>query len=261
MRVVKGQGRRRTSEAVSTSEVVLITGGGSGIGAGLAGAFHARGAQVIVAGHRRERVEAVAARHPGMHAEVVDVADPQQVAELAVRVRDRWPRLTTVINSAGIQHLFDFAEPGPVDPAELGREVDVNLKGTIYVVNALLPLLQAQPRSRLVNVGSGLGYVPLAAAPIYSATKAAVHSYTIALRRQLRDSSVQVVELIPPVVATDLHRNLDQTPPRAMELDAFVDAAMAGLDAGRDEIVVGLAKALQILSRAAPSLGLKIVNQ
>ncbi|OAN41562.1 SDR family oxidoreductase [Mycolicibacterium iranicum] len=242
-------------------DVVLITGGGSGIGAGLAAAFHARGSQVIVAGHRRERVEAVAERHPGMEAEEVDVADPEQVAALAERVGERWPELTTVISNAGIQHLFDFAGPGPLDAAQLGREVDVNFKGVVYVANAFLPLLKAQPGSRLVNVGSGLGYVPLAAAPVYSATKAAVHSFTIALRRQLRSSSVQIVELIPPVVVTDLHRNLDHIPPRAMELDAFVTAAMSGLDAGRDEIVVGLAHALRVFSRAAPSLGLRVVNQ
>ncbi|MGZ8746186.1 MAG: SDR family NAD(P)-dependent oxidoreductase, partial [Mycobacterium sp.] len=144
---------------------MLITGGGSGIGAGLAAAFHARGSQVIVAGHGRGRVEAVAACHPGMEAEVVDVADPEQVVALAERVGERWPDLTTVISNAGIQHLFDFAGPGPLDAAKLGREVDVNLKGVIYVANAFLPLLKPQPRSRLVNVGSGLGYVPLAAAP------------------------------------------------------------------------------------------------
>jgi uncharacterized oxidoreductase len=245
---------------MSASEVVLITGGGSGIGAGLASALHARGSEVIIVGHRRERIEAVAERHPGMHAEVADISDPQHVAALASRVGDGWPELTTVINNAGIQHLFDFTGPDPLDPAELGREIDVNLKGVIYVANALLPLLKAQPRSRLVNVGSGLGYVPLAAAPIYSATKAAVHSFTIALRRQLRDSPVQIVELIPPAVVTDLHRHLDENPPRAMELDDFIDAAMAGLDSGRNEIVVGLAKVLQLLSRAAPSLGTRVVN-
>lgn len=246
---------------MSASEVVLITGGGSGIGAGLAGALHSRGHQVIIAGHRRERVEAVAARHPGMEAEVVDVADPAQVAALAERVGQRWPNLTTVISNAGIQHLFDFAGSEKLDAAELGREVDVNLKGVIYIANAFLPILRAQPRARLVNVGSGLGYVPLAAAPVYSSTKAAVHSFTIALRRQLKGSNVQIVELIPPVVVTDLHRHLDRIPPRAMELDAFVEATMAGLDKGRDEIVVGLARALQIFSRAAPSLGLNVVNQ
>ena len=242
-------------------EVVLITGGGSGIGAGLAAAFHARGHQVIVAGHGRERIEAVAARHPGMEAEVVDVADPQQVMALAERVGRRWPQLATVINNAGIQNLCDFAGQGPHDAAELGREVDVNLKGVIYIANAFLPLLKAQPSARLVNVGSGLGYVPLAAATIYSSTKAAVHSFTIALRRQLKGSTVHVVELIPPVVVTDLHRNLDQIPPRAMELDVFVAKTMAGLDKGQDEIVVGLAKVLQFFSRAAPGLGLTVVNQ
>ncbi|MCV7172193.1 SDR family NAD(P)-dependent oxidoreductase [Mycobacterium manitobense] len=137
----------------------------------------------------------------------------------------------------------------------------MNFKGVIYVANAMLPLLKAQPRSRMVNVGSGLGYVPLAAAPIYSATKAAVHSFTVSLRRQLRDSPVQIVELIPPAVVTDLHRHLDHDPPRAMKLDDFVDAAMAGLDSGRDEIAVGLAKVLQLFSRAAPSLGTRVVNQ
>ena len=246
---------------MSPPGAVLITGGGSGIGAGLAAAFHARGSRVIVAGHRRVRVEAVAARHPGMEAEVVDVADPDQVAALAERVAERWPELDMVISNAGIQRLFDFAGSGPLDATELGREVDVNLKGVIHIANAFLPLLKGRPHSRLVNVGSGLGYVPLSAAPIYSATKAAVHSFTVALRWQFRSSTVQIVELIPPVVVTDLHRNLDRIPPRAMELDAFVAAAMAGLDAGREEIVVGLAKALRISSRVAPATGLKVVNQ
>lgn len=246
---------------MADNQVVLITGGGSGIGAGLAHAFHARGNEVIIVGHRRERIEAVAQRHPGMHTEVVDVSDPHQVTSLAGRVGERWPELTTVINNAGIQHLFDFTGPASLDPADLGREVDVNFKGVIYVANAMLPLLKTRPRSRLVNVGSGLGYVPLAAAPIYSATKAAVHSFTVSLRRQLRESPVQIVELIPPAVATDLHRHLDRNPPRAMNLDKFVDAAMAGLDSGRDEIVVGLAKVLELFSRASPSLGTRLVNQ
>lgn len=241
---------------------MLITGGGSGIGAGLAAEFHARGAQVIVAGHRRERVEAVAARHPGMAAEVVDVSDSAQVAALAARVAERWPDLTTVINNAGVQHLADFAAAtGPLDANELSREVDVNLTGVIRVANAFLPLLRQHPRSRLVNVGSGLGYVPLAAAPVYSATKAAVHSFTVSLRRQFENSGTHIVELIPPVVVTDLHRHLDQIPPRAMELDSFVAAAMAGLDAGDDEIVVGLAKALRFFQRVAPSVGLAVVNR
>lgn len=240
---------------------VLITGGGSGIGAGLAAAFHGRGAQVIVAGRTRERVEAVAARHPGMVAETLDVADAASVAALARSVGERFPALDTVISNAGVQTLFDFAGGAPLDPGALGVEVDVNLKGVIHVANAFLPLLKRQPRARLVNVGSGLGYVPLAAAPVYSATKAAVHSFTISLRRQLRDSSVQVVEIIPPVVETELHRGQARKPSRAMKLDAFVAAAMAGLDAGKDEIPVGLAKVLRTGSRVVPGLFLGIVNK
>ena len=238
---------------------VLITGGGSGIGAGLAAAFHAKGAQVIIAGRTRDRLDAVAGRHPGMMVEVVDVAEAEQVSALAQRVAAKWPALDTVINNAGIQTLFDFREP--IDPAQIAREIDVNLKGLILVANAVLPILLRQKASRLVNVGSGLGYVPLVAAPVYSAWKAAVHSFTISLRRQLTDSPVRVVELIPPVVETDLHRGQSRKPPRAMKLDAFVRTAMAGLDAGRPEVRVGLANVLARGSRIAPGLFLNIVNK
>lgn len=243
------------------TRTVLITGGGSGIGAGLAGAFHARGASVIIAGRSRARLEAVAARHPGMAVEEVDVADAAQVAALAGRVLARWTALDTVVNNAGIQTLLDFRGAAPLDADTLGREVDVNLKGLLYVTNAFLPHLLAQPAAMLVQIGSGLGYVPLAAAPVYSATKAAVHSFTISLRRQLRGSSVRVVELIPPVVETDLHRGQTRRPPRAMPLDAFVTAAMAGLESRRVEIPVGLARALRLGSRIAPGAFLNIVNR
>ncbi|GJD93599.1 SDR family oxidoreductase [Methylobacterium iners] len=244
-----------------TASVVLITGGGSGIGAGLASTFHQRGARVVIAGRTRERLEAVASKHPGMEIEVVDVADPIQVAALAGRIGARHPSLDTLINNAGVQTLVDFAALEPHDPLALGAEVDVNLKGLLYVTNAFLPLLRQQGAARLINVGSGLGFVPLAAAPIYSATKAAVHSFTVSLRRQLARTSVEVVEIIPPVVETDLHRGLARRPPRAMPLDAFVTAAMAGLDAGRPEIAVGLANVLRIGSRVSPALFLNIVNK
>lgn len=246
---------------MSPGRTVLVTGGGSGIGAGLAAAFQARGAQVIIAGRTAGRLEQVAARHPGVATEVVDVADATDVAALATRVASNWPGLDTVINNAGVQTLFDFTGDTPPDLSAIGREIDVNLKGVINIATAFLPLLRRTPAARLVNVGSGLGYVPLAAAPVYSATKAAVHSFTISLRHQLKGSGVQIVELIPPVVETDLHRDQPRRPPRAMPLDAFVTAAMAGLDAGKDEIAVGLAKALRTGSRIAPGFFLGVVNK
>ena len=240
---------------------VLVTGGGSGIGAGLASAFHARGAKVIVAGRTAKRLAMVAQRHHGMEVEVVDVADPEQVTALAERIASRFPKLDVVVNNAGIQTEMDFTQHEPIDPAIIGREVDINLKGLVYVSNAFLPLLKRQPSARLIHVGSGLGFVPHAAVPVYSATKAAVHSFSISLRRQLKDSKVQVVELIPPVVDTELHRGLKQMPPGAMKLEVFVKKTMAGLDSGKDEISVGLAWVLQIASRLAPGLFLKVVNQ
>lgn len=239
--------------------VVLITGGGSGIGAGLASAFYKAGARVIIAGRTRDRLDAVAAAHPGMEVEVVDVADAHAVAAMTSRVGERWPTLDTVINNAGIQTLMDFN--ASVDPELIIREIDVNLKGLMLVANAVLPLLLRQPKARLVNVGSGLCYVPLVAAPVYSATKAAVHSFTISLRRQLLGTSVRVVELIPPVVETELHRGQRHKPPRAMPLNAFVDAAMSGLEAGRPEVHIGLARVLANGSRVAPGLFLNIVNK
>lgn len=240
---------------------VLITGGGSGIGAGLAAAVHARGAKVIIAGRTASRLEAVASRHPGMEVEVVDVADSDQVTALALRIADLHPSLDTVINNAGIQTEIDFAGTAPIEPAILVREVDVNLKGLLFVSNAFLPILKRQSKARLIHIGSGLGYVPLASVPIYSATKAAVHSFTISLRRQLHGSSVQIVEIIPPVVETDLHRGQARKPPNVMRLGAFVKAAMDGLDANQDEIRVGLAKVLGVMSRVAPGLFLKIINK
>ena len=119
----------------------------------------------------------------------------------------------------------------------------------------------AHRRGGLVDVSSGLAFVPLARAPVCSATKAAVRSFTVSLRRQLAGSSVQVVELVPPVVRTDLHRHLSGPPPMAMELDAFVAAAMRGLDAGREEVTVGLAHALRVGARVAPARFLAQVNR
>lgn len=244
---------------MTKAEVVLITGAGSGIGRGLAEAFHARGATVIAAGRSRPALEAVAAACPGMAVEVVDVADAGSITALAGRVAAAYPGLTMLVNNAGIQRLQDFAGAGP-DAGEIAEEIDINLTGLIRMTAAFLPLLRAQPKARLVNVGSGLGLVPLAAAPVYSATKAAVHSFCLSMRVQLRGTGVQVVEIIPPVVETALHRGQSRKPPGAMSLADFVTAAMAGLDRGRDEIAVGRARALRIGSRIAPEVFLRIIN-
>lgn len=241
--------------------VVLVTGASSGIGAGLAARLHARGAQVIISGRDRARLDAVAARYPGMSVLVMDVADPESVTRGLADVAAHTPHLTTLVNNAGIQRLLDFTAAEPPRVADVASEVATNLTGLIHVTAAALPLLRRAPLSRVVHIGSGLGFVPLAKAPVYSATKAAVHSFTVSLRWQLAGSSVQVVEIIPPVVDTPLHRDMPAAPPMAMPLERFLDRAMRGLDAGKDEIPIGLGRLSQIGARVAPKRLFSLINR
>jgi uncharacterized oxidoreductase len=243
------------------AQVVFITGASTGIGAGLARAFHARGARVIISGRNRQALETVARDCPGMEVELLDVADTRAIASCAGRVAARHPGLDVVINNAGVQRLLSFAAAQPLPPADLDAEIDINLRGLIHVSNAFLPVLKRQSSARLVQVSSALAFVPLVAAPVYSATKAAVHAFTVALREQLRGSTVQVVELIPPAVQTELHRGQIRRQINQMSLADFVAVAMRGLDSGRDEIAVGLARAARLGSRLAPGRLLKAVNR
>lgn len=245
---------------VGPATTAFITGGSSGIGAGLAMAFHARQATVVIAGRTEAALRAVAGACPGMETEVLDVADAEQVRTVAARVVARHPSLNLMVNNAGVQAILDFTQ-APLPHDALDEEIDINLKGVVYVTNAFLPQLRSQPSARLVQVSSGLAFVPLVQAPLYSATKAAVHAFTVCLRQQLAGGTVQVVELIPPAVATDLHRRLRTQPPRTMPLDAFVAASMKALDGGADELPIGLARVLRTGSRVAPSFFMGLVNK
>jgi uncharacterized oxidoreductase len=244
-----------------TKQTVFITGASTGIGAGLARAFHARGARVIISGRNRAGLEALADDCSGMEVEMLDVADTGAVTTCAGRIAVRHPDLNLLINNAGVQKLLSFADEEPIAAEDLDAEIDINLRGLIHVSNAFLPLLKRQPSARLVQVSSALAFVPLVAAPVYSASKAAVRAFTVALREQLKDSNVQVVELIPPAVKTELHRGQTRRQIRQMSLQDFVAAAMRGLDSGKDEIAVGLAKAAWFGSRVAPGRLLKVVNK
>ena len=245
----------------AAAQVVFITGANTGIGAGMARAFHARGATVIISGRHRAALESAARQYPGMEVEVLDVAKTSEIAACVQRLAERHPDLNLLINNAGVQRLVSFSGEQPLAAEDLDAEIDINLRGLIHVTNAFLPLLRRQPVARLVQVSSALAFVPLVAAPLYSASKAAVHAFTVALREQLKGSSVQVVELIPPAVKTELHRGQVRRQISQMPLDDFVAAAMRGLDSGQDEIAVGLAKAARLGSRLAPGGILRIVNK
>ncbi|QJW93922.1 SDR family oxidoreductase [Frigoriglobus tundricola] len=228
-----------------TGNTILITGGGSGIGRALAEAFHALGNRVVIAGRRRSTLAEVAAANPGMAYAELDIDDPAAVRAFAARVTAEHPALNVLINNAGIMRPEDLVS-GRYDPADAEAIVATNLLGPIRLTAALLPHLRAQPRSAVVNVTSGLAFVPLAATPTYSATKAAVHSYTVSLRHQLRGTTTEVIELIPPYVQTDLTPG-QASDPRAMPLVDFIAEVMRIFTTRPDatEVVVERCKPLR----------------
>ena len=230
-----------------TGNTIFITGGGSGIGRGLAEAFHRLGNQVIISGRRAERLKATADANPGMVAVELDVTDPANIKRVAADLIVRYPSLNVLINNAGIMLLDDV--DGAVDEHLLVSTVTTNLGGPIRMGAALLDHLKTQTNPVIVNVTSVLGFVPLVPTAIYSATKAALHSYTLSQRYALRSAGVQVIELAPPWVRTELLNSTEEE--RAMPLAAFIAEAMAQFANGSDEILVGEA----IGMRANPGAG------
>ena len=206
-----------------SGNTILITGGTSGIGRALAEAFHAHGNQVIVAGRRKALLDEVTRSNAGMKSAVLDIEDGAAIPGFAQRLMVDFPALNGVVHNAGIMKSEMLAKGALVD-AE--ATVATNLLGPIRLTAALLPHLLKKPAATIITVTSGLAFVPLALTPTYCATKAAVHSYTQSLRYQLKDSSVQVIELPPPYVQTELQGPRQAADPMAMPLKDFIAEAM-----------------------------------
>jgi uncharacterized oxidoreductase len=207
----------------TSGNTILITGGGSGIGEALAHRFHDLGNTVIVAGRRVEALEQVAIGRPGIHAMALDIADAEHITAFAKRVVAEHPALNVVINNAGIMRFEALDQARDLSDAE--ATITTNLLGPIRLTDALIEHLLGRPDAALINVSSGLAFVPLTATPTYSATKAAIHSYTVSLREVLK-GKVEVIELVPPAVQTHL------TPGQAtregyLPLADFIDEVMA----------------------------------
>jgi uncharacterized oxidoreductase len=234
------------------SNTIFVTGGTSGIGKGLAEAFHRLGNQVIISGRREDRLRSVCAANAGMRYFVMDVADLASVRKTAREVIEGFPTLNCVFNNSGVQRRHDFAAGKPVDDPAMLAEIQINLLGLIRVTSEFLPHLKSQQGATLLNVSSGLAFVPLAVFPVYCATKAAVHSFSLSLRHQLRDSNVKVIELIPPYVATELGGSA-QAPAgalRQMPLETFIAETIKELEGDDDEIAIGGAK--NLLAASSP---------
>ncbi|WP_406475444.1 SDR family oxidoreductase [Streptomyces sp. NBC_01615] len=201
-----------------TGNTILITGGTSGIGLGLALRLHEAGNKVIVAGRRKELLDEITAAHPGVEALVLDVTDPASIAQARETTASAYPELNVLVNNAGIMLRENLLDPADLQVAE--DHVTVNLLGTIRMTYAFLPLLVGKNDSAIMNVTSALAFVPLPITPTYNATKAALHSFSESLRVQLADAGVQVIEVAPPGVRTTLLGQQDDE--NAMPLDDFL---------------------------------------
>ena len=211
-----------------TGNTILITGGSSGIGRGLAEEFHELGNQVIIAGRRKQALDDTTAANPGMKSLTLDIENPDAIRAFAAQVSAEFPNLNVLVNNAGImraEKLLASNDPAQNYLPDAEAIVATNLLGPIRLIAALLPQLQKQPHSAIMNVSSGLAFLPLTLTPTYCATKAAIHSYTLSLRYQLKATSTEVLELVPPYVATDLMSGASD--PRAMPLNQFIAEVMA----------------------------------
>jgi uncharacterized oxidoreductase len=234
-----------------TGRTILVTGGTSGIGRALAEAFHARGNRVIVAGRRRDLLDEITAANPGMAGIVLDVRDPLSLDQAVGRIRERFPDLDVLVNNAGISRQEDLAS-GKGGFGTSQEIVETNVLGVLQMTDALLPLLLRRNSATIITTTSGLAFVPRSNFPTYCASKAFLHSWLQSLRHQLRDRRVEVLELAPPYVQTELAGPQQLRDPHAMPLADYVAETMERLEAGNTpdgEILVERVKALRYAER------------
>ena len=219
-----------------TGNTIFITGGGSGIGRGLAEALHKLGNEVIISGRRKQALEETIKANPGMKSVELDVENPESIAAVAKKLIAEHPKLNVLINNAGI--MKNDGVNGVIDDAVVSSIVTTNLLGPIRMTSALLEHLKQQDGATVVYVSSGLAFVPLAMTATYSATKAAIHSFAMSQRYMLKDAKVRVLELAPPYVQTELMGDRQKSDPMAMPLDEFIAESVKLLGGDTEEILV-----------------------
>ncbi len=245
-----------------TGNTVLITGGTSGIGFELAMQLSALKNTVIITGRSQSKLDAIRLEHPDLIVMQSDVSDPIAIAKLQARITHEYPKLNMLVNNAGVMRKINLQDRG-ADLEDLSREIDTNLTGPVRMVKQFLPQLKAQPYAAIVNVSSGLAFVPFPISPIYSATKAGIHAFTKALRVQLKNTNIRVFELAPPSTQTPLQDAFSATDVKAslnMDVRVLGRKAVEGLRRDKLEIRPGVANVLSWLSRIAPALALKLTS-
>jgi len=221
-----------------TENTIFITGGGTGIGRGLAEALHKLGNKIIISGRRKKHLDATTTANPGMDSVELDIADSANITTVAKKLIADYPALNVLINNAGIMLIDDAA--GKIDDQLLTSTITTNLLGPIRLTSALTEHLKKQPKATVIYNTSALAFVPLALTAVYSSTKAALHSYVLSQRYKLKDTSVSVLEIAPPWVQTDLLNSNEE--PRAMPLKEFIEETIKVLRTDVEEILVERAK-------------------
>src|SRR4029078_5579295 len=233
------------------SRTILVTGGSAGIGLAFALKFLELGNEVIVTGRRQSALDDLKRIHPKLQAIQSDVADPAQIAALARRMKAEYPKLDVLMNNAGIMLHKNLRAPA-TDLDGLMTEMNVNVGGVIRTTSAFIDILAAN-KGTVINVSSALAFVPLPSAPVYCAAKAAVHSYTQSLRFQLEGTGVEVIELMPPAVNTNMTSEFDEAGISTITTDELVKQTIVALRAGKQEIRPGQSNLLALMRRLAPS--------
>ena len=237
---------------------ILITGGTSGIGLELVKQLTKEGAHLIITGRNADALKETKRQYPEVHIFQSDVSKPEDIERLYQQVTQQFPQLNILINNAGLMRLIDLQDSGN-GLEDITHEIATNLSGTIQMVHQFLPHLLKQHAAAIVNVSSGIAFMPYSVAPIYSATKAGVHAYTQALRLQLENTRVKVFEMIPPGVNTNLQNGwaIQPNPRMMMEADKMVAVAVKGLKKDKPELRPGLIKLLKLAPRLFPGAMLK----
>jgi uncharacterized oxidoreductase len=224
-----------------SEKTILITGGTSGIGLGLAEVFRQSGSKVIVCGRNKDKQLEVKQQYPDITVLPCDVGDPEQRKELVSEVLKRFPDLDILINNAGIQRYIDLKK-GYEDLRSGEDEIAINFVAIVELTALFIGHLMKRPSAAIINVSSGLGFMPALTTPIYSATKAAVHTYSMVLRQQLKNTSIKVIEVIPPMVDTDLNkigRDSTHVKYRGISVSEYVPAIIEGLKNDNEMIFHG----------------------
>ncbi len=247
-----------------SGHTVLITGGSSGIGLELAIQLSTLGNTIIITGRDKNRLDAVRRAHPQVHTLQSDVTDPRAIAALHAQVLELFPSVNILINNAGIMRRLNLHALACEDVADVTREVSTNLMGPIQMTQVFLPHLKAQKIAAVINVSSGLAFVPFPMSPVYAASKAALHSYTQSLRVQMAQTNVRIIELAPPATATplnDVFSTHEMDPRMLMNTSKLVRAAVRAIERGALEVTPGPSAILRLLGRWAPGLAQRMFKK